>query len=133
MNNLFIIIIVTVNYFLTCLYFLSFLWFPFNTYGLVCDPFIPGAFPKCFKASLLLLPLINFVFSPFGDNLDNWSKVKHSPPAFNIFSLASSLNFNAQTLIFGTVKNLSSFKTFPTITNIFCLFSSVLASWFYSL
>jgi len=35
-------------------------------YGLVWDPGIPGAGPKCFNASLLLLPLTKKVPVPVG-------------------------------------------------------------------
>merc|ERR1711998_23733 len=64
-----------------------------------------------------------------GDSLASWSKVIHLPPAATILSLAAVVNLRAHTVIFGTVTNLSSFKTFPTTTNVLALFSSVLATF----
>ena len=51
----------------------------------------------------------------------------HSPPALTILDLAYSENYNAQTLILGTVIILSSSKTFPAIAKIFDLLDSVFA------
>jgi hypothetical protein len=68
-----------------------------NKIYLVVDPGTPGALPKCFFASLSLVPLINVTYSPLGLDNANSSQVVHFPPAAVILLLAFSVNLNAQT------------------------------------
>lgn len=83
---------------------------------LVWDPFEPGAFPKYFKASLCLGPLKRRVLVPVGAVWASLSKVRHFPPAAKILFFADSVNFKAQTVIFGTTSILLSSVTVQTQT-----------------
>jgi hypothetical protein len=87
-------------------------------YYLVVDPGTPGASPKCFLASLSLLPLTKTTYSPFGLFKANSSNVRHCPPAATILFLAPSVNLKAVTLNFGTFKSLISSVTAPTTAKI---------------
>lgn len=64
------------------------------------------------------LPCIRRVFFPVGALNANWSKVKHSPPAFKILALAPSVNLRAQTVNFGITRTRLSSVTVDTVTTI---------------
>ena len=68
-----------------------------RTNGLACEFGFPGA-PKClFAVRAFLLPCNNTVFFPVGAAKASWSKVRISPPAFKILSLAFSVTCDAHT------------------------------------
>ena len=90
------------------------------TYGLVVDPGVPGAFPKCLTASREFLgPINRTVFCPFGALVASWSRVMHSPPPFRIRARAVRVNRSAQTVNLGTSYCLASSVMVPTTTAIF--------------
>merc|ERR1719329_235559 len=88
------------------------------TNGLVLEPLVPGAGPKCFLASLSWLALKRRVFEPVGAFMTSSSRVMHFPPALVILALAVSVNLRAATVSFGTSRSLMSSVTVPTNTTI---------------
>ena len=109
--------------------FLVFMWaYRRNEYGQTKNRNKDSPMPKCLYASReVLTPLNNTVLAPVGDRRASWSRVRASPPAFTIRSLAAWVNRRAATVIFGTVVRRMSSVTAPTWTITFELRSGVLA------
>ena len=71
--------------------FLVFVWtYRRNEYGQTKNSNKDSPMPKCLYASReVFTPLNNTVLAPVGDRRASWSRVKASPPAFTIRSLAA--------------------------------------------
>ena len=73
--------------------------------------------PKCLTASReFLFPLNKMVFEPVGARRASWSRVKTSPPALRIRSLAEAVKRRAATVSLGTSKRRTSSVMVPTTT-----------------
>merc|ERR1719310_2418392 len=87
--------------------------------GRVSEFGTPGALPMYFCAVRAFCgERSSTVPCPSGAWSASWSKVRHSPPAFTIRARAVSVNFRAQTRIFGTSISRRSSVTEPTTTEI---------------
>lgn len=73
--------------------------------------------PKCLTASrVFLFPLNKTVFEPVGARRASWSRVKTSPPALRIRSLAEAVKRRAAMVSLGISKIRTSSVMVPTIT-----------------
>lgn len=68
------------------------------------------------------------MLDPVGARIANSSKVRHSPPALMILARAVVVKRNAAIDNFGTVINLLSSVTVPTIATVRCAFDASLGS-----
>ena len=76
--------------------------------------------PKCLTASLeFLFPRNKIVLDPVGARRASWSRVRTSPPAFRMRSLAAAVKRRAATDTLGTSKRRTSSVTVPIVTMVF--------------